>query len=495
MFMVNDFKLSFNKNANNRFDVNYIIDNGTGKDKKIKGINGFHGKFANFIGWILEKLFHKTVAVKVDQETFYLNCKSLVNWLNRAENQPDNPEKVSKVIDLLTRIGKEKDLDKNCHDSAWVTEILKGIAETNEQWAEQSAQKNKAKKIADALNTGNIEEAKKLGMDEKQLKRELNEKLWKEFHGNMDFAECRKLIEQGAEVNPTTASQTSLLRRVAETTRPDIQRDNLRFGELLLEKGADVNMKDYTGIFPLEAAVKCQNIPMIEWLINNGADVSLKPSKNESLEKMAKDNNLHENIIKMLKPGTPPKKVTITPAEREKINKQKEEENRKQDKLNRELENAMRILDQENVPENAEQIAMKLIAEGADGNIWRKKLNDNLYYAALDLNKTKCEKFIALGAQVNPTRGMTPLLGALYSKEFTTDFLDFLKEKNADVNLPDDDGKTPLEVAINRENEEAICWLLAQGADKSKKTSNGLSLFEHAKNKNVSARIINYFNN
>lgn len=140
--------MNVSKNSFNRFDIKNVEDPGfvlkTGK--KVTGISGFHGKLANIIGWIMEKIFHKTVGVKINEATFYFNCKSVVNWLNRVESSldqnPKNPLNVNKA---------KTNLSERSHDATFVKNELERIVAF---FKEQKAAKEK-------LSVENLEEAKK----------------------------------------------------------------------------------------------------------------------------------------------------------------------------------------------------------------------------------------------------------------------------------------------------------------------------------------------
>lgn len=118
------------KNTSNRFDIKNVEDPGfvLKNGKKITGINGYHGKLANIIGWILENIFHKTVGIKINEKTFYFSCKSVVRWLKRVETSLDQNAK--------NAINKGKtNLDENSHNAAFVKGVLENIVAFNEQKA------------------------------------------------------------------------------------------------------------------------------------------------------------------------------------------------------------------------------------------------------------------------------------------------------------------------------------------------------------------------
>jgi|GEM_PF-6993376 len=105
--------MKIRKNVFNRFDIDGIQDRGVknGNNLITKGISGYHGRLGNIIGWVLSYIFHKTVFLKGDEGTYYLDCKSLKDWFNRVNI--DN-------IEL-------KALDKNIHNPKWVAHSIDSV--------------------------------------------------------------------------------------------------------------------------------------------------------------------------------------------------------------------------------------------------------------------------------------------------------------------------------------------------------------------------------
>lgn len=260
------------KNNFNRFEIKYVIDPGFG-DKKVKGINGFHGWLGGLIGLILEKIFHKTVAIQIDEKTFYFNCKSLVKWFKRIENQPDN-DNIKKIVDDEEAL--HGPLEKLSHNSIEVKKILLQIADFNEARFrnEQNNQQEKLKKDQEKLNGR-----------------------FKAYLG-VNLQRCRDLIEEGADVNPREG-YFSPLSFAAELVDRD-EATVIATCDLLLEKGADINMRNYFDELSLEVAVKKKSVQLISWFIKNGADVNLKTSKNQSFLELAQEYKCSDEIIKNL---------------------------------------------------------------------------------------------------------------------------------------------------------------------------------------------------
>lgn len=105
-------EISRNSFSKNRFDINDILEP---KGKKT-GIAGYHGGFWAIIGWIAAKILHKAVPIKTTKGVYYLNCKSLENWVRRVapaaapagsdkgfSKKMHNPDAVAKMIESLKK--------------------------------------------------------------------------------------------------------------------------------------------------------------------------------------------------------------------------------------------------------------------------------------------------------------------------------------------------------------------------------------------------------
>lgn len=108
------------RNQFNRFDIHAIPDKGVQKQGKVikLGINGYHGRFENIIGWFLHlRIFRKTVGIEIGNGKYYFHCKSVENWLKRVD-----PEQYA--TDLHLR--------KNSHNPIWVKQTLTSLSQTLE---------------------------------------------------------------------------------------------------------------------------------------------------------------------------------------------------------------------------------------------------------------------------------------------------------------------------------------------------------------------------
>lgn len=87
--------------------------------------------------------------------------------------------------------------------------------------------------------------------------------------------------------------------------------------------------------------------------------------------------------------------------------------------------------------------------------------------------------FIENGALINEISPMGTALMASIVKG-NNDIVELLLKKNADVNVTDNQGTTPLMYAVQFKNSEVVKWLLEHKADKTKVDAKGKTAFEYA---------------
>lgn len=102
--------MEISRNQLNRFEVKGIQEQGTIK----KGIAGYHGGFWAVIGWIVANILHKAVPIKTSKGVYYLNCKSLENWMRR-------------VAPGSAPAGNDKAFSKKMHDPDAVARMIESI--------------------------------------------------------------------------------------------------------------------------------------------------------------------------------------------------------------------------------------------------------------------------------------------------------------------------------------------------------------------------------
>jgi ankyrin repeat protein len=100
------------------------------------------------------------------------------------------------------------------------------------------------------------------------------------------------LIKHGAYIHPLHESNPTLLTKIAE-------RNFIGVAQLLLDKGIKINHQSNRGWTALMAAVTNGHKEMVQFLMDNGADQSLKNEHGRTVLEIAKYRNRVE-IIKIL---------------------------------------------------------------------------------------------------------------------------------------------------------------------------------------------------
>lgn len=277
-----------------RFNIKHIEDPGFKKNGKlINGIYGYHGLLENIIGFILEKIFHKTVAVKtVDGSgTYYLNCISLVKWLKRVKPGIDPSQ-----------------IESKSHDSKWVAmiinELLKAKKQPNTELSSEKTKEQSEKEEAEPEEKtknklSEIRERAEQRINERREQRERIEQQRTEQkekqalllrlknaiqNENLDL--CKRLIEQGAEADPQYEVVLTPLEEAIYHPGKDLRM--LKF--LVEEKGLNVNKRGDMRRLPIEVAIILNKLEVVQYLFEHGADIRLESSEKGSLAEYAQNN-------------------------------------------------------------------------------------------------------------------------------------------------------------------------------------------------------------
>src|SRR5262249_44555917 len=127
------------------------------------------------------------------------------------------------------------------------------------------------------------------------------------------------------------------------------------------------------------------------------------------------------------------------------------------------------------------EIVAMLLKAGAEVNKGSEENGGPLHYAIEESNSQEGAEILRLltkaGADVNakePTRGLTPLMLSLDSKELTATTT-FLIESGADVNAKAAEGFTPLMVTAVAGDLNRLHLLLKRGARVNERAENGLT--------------------
>lgn len=89
------------------------------------------------------------------------------------------------------------------------------------------------------------------------------------------------MIAAGAELNPTDAGRTPLMRA--------IEKNDITLIEALLKRGAKVNWKNRQGLTPLMAAMVGSSPVIVKFLIDSGADVNARSNDSQTALSLAEE--------------------------------------------------------------------------------------------------------------------------------------------------------------------------------------------------------------
>ena len=216
--------------------------------------------------------------------------------------------------------------------------------------------------------------------------------------------------------------------------------------ELLIARGADVDAKDKSGETPLYYAADAGWRNMVELLIADGADVNIQQvNRNTPLHEAAGAGSIDVAELLIAHGANPDAKDRkgYTP-----------------------LHETAWWTDPSTLA-----VAKLLLDKGADVNARATWDGTPLTDAADSNNLPLAELLVDRGANVNATCpfGCTCLHHAVSSKNVA----EFLITKGADVNIKDNNGRTPLNWAVRRRHKDVVELLIAKGADVNAKNNEG----------------------
>ena len=182
-----------------------------------------------------------------------------------------------------------------------------------------------------------------------------------------------------------------------------VSRGHRKVVELLLNKGADVNIQDNAGYSPVHIAAFRGNKEMLEFLISKGANLNRKNKMGVSV--------LHDMAM-----------------------------------------------------QGQKEIVALLIDKGADFMMEDTSGQTPLHLASNHGHKDVVELFLKKGADVNQkgSGGDTPLHGAAWMGDKPT--VEILIANNAQINAKNENGNTPLDNALRRGSEDIVDFLMAHKA-------------------------------
>lgn len=235
------------------------------------------------------------------------------------------------------------------------------------------------------------------------------------------------LLSKGADVNIKDDDGRTLLHRIVHSSDISLAK------ELVLKYGADVNAKDNSGDTPLyKAAYNLDNIELAQFLIDNGADVKTRNIEGKTL-------------LNIIAPYSDDWNISLA---KELVLKYGEDVNGKDNGGDTPLQKAAGN-------NNNIELVQFLIDNGADVKTRNNDGETLLNTFALDRSAAAGDISMAktlvmnYGADVNTkdNGGDTPLHKAVRNDK--TELAQFLIESGADVNAKTKSGDTPLHLAAN----------------------------------------------
>lgn len=234
-----------------------------------------------------------------------------------------------------------------------------------------------------------------------------------------------------------------------------------------LQKGEDINVQDggYVGRGnpPLFYAT---NLKMVQFLIDKGADIHFKNDRGETFLHTTDNKEIAKFLIK------------------------------KGLKLNEKNKNGYTPLHRASIRANLE-VMETLVENGShpDISVLNYIILEAMRYHELDFKKNKqtVEFLLNHGVDINSKdeTGLTPLHCAAYNVVMNPNFLKILIQKNADPNIKNNKGETPLFMAMDPLHFipaedyviSGIRPLLAAGADPNIKNKEGITILDIAESR------------
>ncbi|UNF62747.1 ankyrin repeat domain-containing protein [Spiroplasma poulsonii] len=222
-------------------------------------------------------------------------------------------------------------------------------------------------------------------------------------------------------------------------------KNNPEIVQLLLDKGADVNLQNKNGDIPLITAIKNNDLKMVQLLLDNGADINLQ-NKNVDIPLITAIKNNDLKMVQLL------------------LDKGAD--------VNLQNKNGLIPLDYA-MDRNNKELVQFLIDNGAGVNIKDWFGCTPLHNAIIKDNLKMVQFLIDKGADVNIQDwfGFTPLITAIKNNDLK--MFQFLIDNGAGVNIQDWFGCTPLHNAIIKDNLKMVQLLLDKGADVKFHNKNG----------------------
>jgi ankyrin repeat protein len=295
---------------------------------------------------------------------------------------------------------------------------------------------------------------------------------------NRDPQSARLLIEAGADVNAVTADQVSVLgmavagdhpiivkQLLTSGARADGQMPNgerilpwavregrLAFVHWMLQVGADPHLKDRQGNPLLHLALECGRRELVDALLARGADPGAVNANGEGTLHLALRRAWLDVVPRLVAGGADPNlpdRAGLTPLER-------------------------------GIAARDHDLLALLLRCGADPNLSGPAGRSPLAQVIIARDHVLLSLLLKGGADPNPAgAACTPAVHAAIQIRWIGG-LHALARSNADFNLPDAAGKTPLENAFAADDREILGLLLSYGINAGFRGSCGRLLVEDA---------------
>ena len=271
------------------------------------------------------------------------------------------------------------------------------------------------------------------------------------------FAEVKKLINQGADINTQVEDERTLLHCVVSI-------GDLEIVEYLLKNGASMNILDD---FRNTALFYAKEKNMAKLLLENGADINFQNYFGETplMYRLCKNNINTELIEFLIDSGT--------------------DVNKKCDVMENALICAMKFLDDT----EGVKVFKKLIKLTDDLNSKEVNGESALQIAASQRKNNAVKLLIENGANIDiqSKDGWTALMVAARHNNY--ELGKFLIENKANLNLQECFGKTALMYAVKYSTSIAIL-LIDKGADLFIEDEDGLTAIDYCRNKYLNKYIL-----